>query len=323
MMTVQTTTPDPLANPGSAEERTLKPSPAFQFYPADFLADEQVVSMTLAERGLFITLLCHAWREGSIPSDLPAIARLVREPIASIRKLWGGVGLCFFDRGDGRLVHQPLEEIREKQIAYRDRQAQNGRRGGRPTSHFEHEMAEKRKGLGFPQEKGLGSFGIGPGDADSAEVGKANESSLSLSSSLSSIYVPNGTYAEELKSDQSSNGKTNGKPQNPMVAPSLPPDVDFGDLEQDVACYLANAAGENKNGKIAESRRLSLRRQLWAVLTELNNRASFRFGLQAANAKGAVNPNYVKNAARNADNARQPALRLAEVPYRQGSVLPQ
>jgi hypothetical protein len=33
-------------------------SPAFQFYPKDFLTDENVRVMSLQERGAYITLLC-------------------------------------------------------------------------------------------------------------------------------------------------------------------------------------------------------------------------------------------------------------------------
>ena len=75
----------------------------------------------------------------------------------------------------------------------------------------------------------------------------------------------------------------------------------FDDLEPDVENYIANAAAENKTGKIAPGRVASLRRDLAAVLTSLGDREAFAYGLRAANAKGASNPNYVKKAARSHD----------------------
>ena len=75
--------------------------------------------------------------------------------------------------------------------------------------------------------------------------------------------------------------------------------VQFDDLEPDVETYIANAAAENKTGKIAESRVAALRRDLAAVLGELGgDREAFAHGLRIANAKGAANRTYVKKAAK-------------------------
>jgi len=51
-------------------------SPAFQFYPADFLADANVAGMTCAQVGAYIRLLCHCWLEGSLPDDDRVLAKL-------------------------------------------------------------------------------------------------------------------------------------------------------------------------------------------------------------------------------------------------------
>jgi hypothetical protein len=67
-----------------------------------------------------------------------------------------------------------------------------------------------------------------------------------------------------------------------------------------VELYVAAVAEGNKSGKITLSRRLSLRIALFAVLEELADRDAFAYGLRAANAKGACNPNYVRKAALNA-----------------------
>jgi hypothetical protein len=110
-----------------------------------------------------------------------------------------------------------------------------------------------------------------------------------------------------------------------LVTPDLPEDVDFGDLEPDVKIYVANAAAQNKTGKIAESRVLTLRRELFAVLTKVDHRDAFAYGLRVANSKNAPNPNYVKSAALNHKANPEPVYipPPKPAPYRQGSVLPQ
>lgn len=47
-------------------------SPAFQFYPADFLADENVIAMSLEDRGALITSIC----EAAMRRDVEALNRL-------------------------------------------------------------------------------------------------------------------------------------------------------------------------------------------------------------------------------------------------------
>ena len=100
-------------------------SPAFQFYPRDFLGDANVAVMTLQERGAYITLLCHCWTEGSLPADNAKLARLCGVSPPAMKKLWDALGPCF--RTDtvspGRLVQPRLEREREKQADFRRRQS--------------------------------------------------------------------------------------------------------------------------------------------------------------------------------------------------------
>ena len=70
-------------------------SPAFQFYPAEFLADENVVLMSNQELGCYVKLMCYCWREGSIPSDVQKIARLCGEDGLAMAELWTAIRPCF------------------------------------------------------------------------------------------------------------------------------------------------------------------------------------------------------------------------------------
>lgn len=72
--------------------------PAFQFYPSDWLASEHVAAMSLAQRGIYITLLCHAWVSGgTIPADEAMLARLCGANLGLFRQLWVGVRPCWVE----------------------------------------------------------------------------------------------------------------------------------------------------------------------------------------------------------------------------------
>lgn len=106
--------------------------PAFQFYASDFLSSDKVSRMSLAEVGVYILLLCHAWLAYGLPNDHAQIARYVRMPTSRLKRLWAGpLGECFVLKG-GRLVNPRQERIRADLFAFIDKQQTNGRRGGRP-----------------------------------------------------------------------------------------------------------------------------------------------------------------------------------------------
>jgi uncharacterized protein YdaU (DUF1376 family) len=129
---------DPDAERGSDDmadaDSTPGKSPAFQFYPKDFITDERVTLMSMQERGVYITLICKCWTEGTLPADLVLLARLCGFPTAAFRKCWTAIAPCFrpCSRDASRLIHPRLEKERQKQRAYRRRQADNGKLGGRP-----------------------------------------------------------------------------------------------------------------------------------------------------------------------------------------------
>lgn len=102
-------------------------APAFQFYPNDFLSDRNVVVMSMQERGVYITLICHAW-QSPLPSDVAQLARICGVPLSSFRKLWPALSICFREQ-DGFLVHPRLERERAKQAEYRTERSESGRRG--------------------------------------------------------------------------------------------------------------------------------------------------------------------------------------------------
>ena len=92
-------------------------SPAFQFYPNEFLAD--VADMTQSEVGAYILLLSHQWNHGAIPADAERQKNLAK----------GGVPthvLAKFKVYQNGLRNPWLESTRRKQAQYREKQRQNG-----------------------------------------------------------------------------------------------------------------------------------------------------------------------------------------------------
>lgn len=93
-------------------------SPAFQFYPRDFLADGSVSMMTYAERGVYITLLCHDWNDGGIPPDIDSLSKLLKIPTKKLEVTWKIVGKCFMpmhEHSMNKLTNPRLNKERKKQ----------------------------------------------------------------------------------------------------------------------------------------------------------------------------------------------------------------
>lgn len=100
----------------------------FSFYVYEFMGDERVIGMTLEQVGAYVLLLIGQWINGSIPGDVPALARLLKRTTAEMEILWAGVGPCFTSHPTepGRMVQKRLEEERgvtlERMKTERERQ---------------------------------------------------------------------------------------------------------------------------------------------------------------------------------------------------------
>ena len=104
----------------AARKRTT--SPAFQFYPKDFISSSKVQRMTPAERGHYIMLLSHYWLDNGLPDDERTLARMLGLTLAAFRKAWTGpLGECFKAIG-GRLLNERLDHERKVQAEFRRKQ---------------------------------------------------------------------------------------------------------------------------------------------------------------------------------------------------------
>jgi uncharacterized protein YdaU (DUF1376 family) len=94
-------------------------SPAFQFYPKDFVTG--TLTLTTYEVGAYMLLICYCWDNGSIPKDLGSMARIARISTQQMRRMWVALREKFQEGGDG-FVQPRIEVERQKQVEYRRRQ---------------------------------------------------------------------------------------------------------------------------------------------------------------------------------------------------------
>lgn len=105
--------------------------PAFPFYVDDFIADSAVDAMSNQEVGIYMRLLCKAWKEdpvGTLPIDDHLLARWAKETPATWRKCKAGVFRAF-RVVDGRLHQKRMMEVWEKTIENRKAKSEAGKKG--------------------------------------------------------------------------------------------------------------------------------------------------------------------------------------------------
>lgn len=117
-------------------------SPAFSFYAKDFMLS--TVTMSLAERGAYITLLAYQWDRGTVPSGAVELSRLFGCSASQAKAYWSVLADKFEIGADGMLRNHRLEMERAKQAERREKLAQNGRKGGRPTKAIGNQTETNR-----------------------------------------------------------------------------------------------------------------------------------------------------------------------------------
>lgn len=101
----------------------LKPSPAFQLYPADFLVS--TAEMLPDEVGGYIRLLCYSWTNNGLPNDDRKLKHMsgVHDP-----ESFQVIRSKFKIGENGKLVNKKQEEIRSERDEYRQKQSENAKK---------------------------------------------------------------------------------------------------------------------------------------------------------------------------------------------------
>ena len=113
-----------------------KASPAFQFYPSDFLSS--TVTLTDAETGVHIRLLSWSWLNGPLPLDQQRVRRAALSSASDTEwaAIWATIEPRWTKRAGG-YTNDRLERTRAEQDDYREKQRVNGLKGGRPKTQTE------------------------------------------------------------------------------------------------------------------------------------------------------------------------------------------
>jgi len=91
--------------------------PAFLMYSSRFLSG--ILTLTMAERGAFITLLCYQWLDGSIPKDFDRLALICP---GLTPEIWEGIKHKFIVKKGPLLINKRLEIIRKESKNYSKQQ---------------------------------------------------------------------------------------------------------------------------------------------------------------------------------------------------------
>jgi uncharacterized protein YdaU (DUF1376 family) len=99
--------------------------PAFQLYSADFYMDTN--DWTIEEIGIYTRLLLTEWTNGGLPNDDVRLARIAGCGTKKFQKSWRSISFKFHPNGDGKLINTRMEESREKQAQYIEKQREKGK----------------------------------------------------------------------------------------------------------------------------------------------------------------------------------------------------
>lgn len=106
-------------------------APWFKCYPAVLLTDSRCEEMTDEAFGVYVRLLCRAWLEGGITSDLRAIAKRLHKPWPQFEKVWPQIQMCWAPHPSdpGMLVNPRQEKERAEKNEKRERRSAAGSHG--------------------------------------------------------------------------------------------------------------------------------------------------------------------------------------------------
>ena len=103
-------------------------SPAFQWYPKDFLSSHRVAMMSLCEEGAYMRALSFCWLHGFVPADTKQLCKMIGKncsvKIAEVVKEM----FVLMPGDETKLIHERLDEERRKQDEWREKSSIGGKR---------------------------------------------------------------------------------------------------------------------------------------------------------------------------------------------------
>ncbi len=163
-----------------------EPSPAYQDYPTDYLADLNTQLMSLEEEGMLTRLKAYCWIEKSLPNDPRVLSALCKgkNPTQLVLS-------CFVEK-NGRLFYPGLEKERDKQQKWREQKRKDGLKGA--NARWSKNNKLNGRAIAEPSEK--------DGKAIILPMAKNAFSVFSLQSSVSSFQSSEKGIAAQQASPQ-------------------------------------------------------------------------------------------------------------------------
>lgn len=116
-------------------------SPAFQFYPGDFVTG--TIHMTAEEIGGYMLLLCTQWEQGSLPPDPASLRRIARCSAKALTAI-----LTKFVAGeDGQLRNERMESVRSERDEFCKKQGIRAKQRWKNKKNDATAMPPHRSGI--------------------------------------------------------------------------------------------------------------------------------------------------------------------------------
>lgn len=109
----------------------IRRPPAFQFYPSNVMSSIQYRTMSLAERGLMMSIQNECWVNNSVPSDVKLLARILSYTEDDIRSSLTENVMHFFYNDNDKIICPELIAYSQKLDAKRNAQVEGGKEGQR------------------------------------------------------------------------------------------------------------------------------------------------------------------------------------------------
>jgi uncharacterized protein YdaU (DUF1376 family) len=104
----------------------MSQAPAFQLYAADFYMD--TLTWETDDIGVYFCLLMAEWVNGPLDNNTRTLAKIAKKTHQKFIKNWTKISQKFVETDTGTLINLRLEEEREKQLNYREKQSIKGKR---------------------------------------------------------------------------------------------------------------------------------------------------------------------------------------------------
>ena len=107
----------------------IRRPPAFQFYPSNVMSTIQYRAMTLAERGLMMSMQSECWVNDFVPSDNKLLAKILGYSEKEIEECLTPNVMHFFFKDNEKIICPELIAYRNKLDERQRLQIEGGKKG--------------------------------------------------------------------------------------------------------------------------------------------------------------------------------------------------